>query len=73
MTQPDDMADRIADLETRSAHHEQAIQDLSDMTRDQWEVIDVLKRQVARLKDRIGEFEEAGGPGRPENEKPPHY
>ena len=74
MTNGKDADDRLADLESRFAHTELALQDLSDVTREQWDEIDRLKRQVERLKDRITEQEQGGG-GTPrlEDQKPPHY
>ena len=50
------------------------IRDRSDVTREQWDEIDRLKRQVERLKDRITELEQGvGGTPRLEDQKPPHY
>ena len=69
-----DADDRLADLESRLAHTERAFQDLSDVTREQWDEIDRLKRQVELLKDRIAELERVdGGTPQLEDQKPPHY
>ena len=66
--------DRLADLESRFAHTELVLQELSDVTREQWEEIDRLKRQVEHLKDRIAELERVdGGTPQLEDQKPPHY
>ena len=74
MTNGKDADDLLADLESRFAHTELVFQELSDVTREQWEEIDHLKRQVERLKDRIAELERGdGGTPQLENEKPPHY
>mgnify|MGYP001170477516 FL=1 len=74
MTNGKDADDRLADLESRFAHTDLAFQDLSDVTREQWDEIDRLKRQVERLKDRIAELEQGvGGTPRLEDQKPPHY
>ena len=74
MTNGKDADDRLADLESRFAHTELALQDLSDVTREQWDEIGRLKRQVERLKDRITELEQGvGGTPRLEDQKPPHY
>ena len=69
-----EVGDRLADLESRYAHTELVLQELSDVTREQWEEIDRLKRQVEHLKDRIAELERGNG-GMPqlEDQKPPHY
>lgn len=64
---------RIDDLETHLAHQESTIQDLSETVGQQWETIDVLKREINRLKDRLsameGELQSAQSDERP----PPHY
>ena len=74
MTEVYDVDDRLADLESRFAHTELVLQELSDVTREQWEEIDHLKRQVEHLKDRIAELERGdGGTSQLENEKTPHY
>ena len=74
MTNGKDVDDRLADLESRFAHTELAFQDLSDVTREQWDEIDRLKRQVELLKDRIAELERVdGGTPQLEDQKPPHY
>ena len=69
-----EVGDRLADLESRFAHTELVLQELSDVTREQWEEIDHLKRQVEHLKDRIVELERGdGGTPQLDNQKPPHY
>ena len=69
-----EVGDRLADLESRFAHTELVLQELSDVTREQWEEIDHLKRQVEHLKDRIAELERRdGGTPQLDNQKPPHY
>ncbi|MDD9878732.1 MAG: SlyX family protein [Magnetovibrio sp.] len=73
MPADDTDADRLAELETRFVHTEQALQDLSDMTTEQWAAIDALKREVRRLKDQIATLEDRPGAAAPEDEKPPHY
>jgi len=68
------MERRIDDLESHLAHQEKTIQDLSDITAEQWEVIDILKHRVDTLKERLLNLEEgsrsAAGPGDP---PPPHF
>ena len=74
MSDGEDAEYRLADLESRFVHTERALQDLSDVTRQQWAEIDGLKLQVERLKDRITELDQGGsGAGRLEDERPPHY
>lgn len=74
MSDATDTTERLAELEIRAAHAEQALHELSDVVREQWDVIEALKGRVERLRDRVGELERGGGgPGRTEDEKPPHY
>ena len=74
MTEVYDVDNRLADLESRFAHTELMLQELRDVTREQWEEIDHLKRQVEHLKDRIAELERGdGGTPQLDNQKPPHY
>ena len=64
----------LVDLESRFVHAEQALQDLSDVIRKQWDEIDSLKRLVRRLDDRTSELEQRpNSHGGAEDEKPPHY
>ncbi len=71
MSDVENAAARLQDLESRLAHQEQALHDLSETTRAQWDEIDTLKRQVVRLQDRIAELEQGGGGLG--DERPPHY
>ena len=73
MSAPDDLDVRLADLEARFVHAEQTLQDLSDMTRQQWDLIDALKREIERLKDRAAALEDRAQLPNTEDEKPPHY
>lgn len=73
MSDAPDTAERLAELEIRAAHAEQALGELSDVVREQWDVIEALKGRVDRLRDRVAELEQGGGRSRPEDEKPPHY
>ncbi len=62
--------DRIIEIETRLAHHEKQIADLSEIAAAQWKEIESLRRQLGEALSRI---EEAEGGAPPASVKPPHY
>jgi SlyX protein len=64
---------RIDELEIRIAHQDNVIEDLNATVSEQWKVIDLLRRQVQRLTDRVGsgESHNTNAPG--EDPPPPHY
>jgi len=64
---------RISDLEQHIAHQDAALQDLSEMTAQQWNVIDALTKKTERLMDRITAEEEAVATGSQQEPPPPHY
>ena len=64
---------RLEKLEERSAHQEQAIEDLSNALTDQWKLLEAFRRDVARLTDELKSVEaNIGAPGEREP-PPPHY
>ena len=66
------MEERLIELETRLAHQEETIAELSDIAAKQWETIDRLERTIGRLDDRLRAIQEKPlGPG--EEPPPPHY
>ena len=67
-----ELSDRIDALEARIAYQDDTIETLNATITEQWKQIDALTRQVAALNDRLREAE-ARDPGRPVNERPPHY
>lgn len=78
------MDDRLAKVEELLAHHEQKIDDLSDVVQRQWDEIDILKKRSAGLQARIGELEDSAKDGGGDDKglsvteiaarnKPPHY
>lgn len=64
---------RISHLEQHAAHQDAAIQDLSDMTAQQWTAIDALTKKAERLKEQLQSFEEFAGSPTPHDPPPPHY
>lgn len=72
MTDAEDLALRLAELEIHVAHRDQVIDDLNEALRGQWDEIDRLKRAIDRLADQIAR-QTAGETAVPAPEKPPHY
>ena len=62
---------RIASLEAHLAHQARAIEELDETVREQWRLIDGLRRELMALRDRFDAATEGGAelPDRP----PPHY
>lgn len=68
----DPQSARIDSLEMRIAYQDETIETLNQALTSQWEQIDALKREIARLNERIVTIE--NNPGAPvSNEPPPHY
>ncbi len=76
------MTDKIIDIETTLAHHEQKIDELNEVITDQWKEIDALKRALDRAIDKIDQIEFDNKSEDGENlssidlarqDKPPHY
>lgn len=69
----DTSTDRLDALEIRLAYQDEIIETLNKTVTEQWAVIDALKREVARLTDRVQDAESKSGlPTQPEP-PPPHY
>lgn len=70
-------------IEETLAHQEQQISELSEIVTRQWEEIELLKKQLARFKDKIEGLEDEINAGSGEKgmsvteiaarNKPPHY
>lgn len=74
--------DRITDLEITIAHHEQQLQDLSDVVTDQWKQIELLKRRLDKALSKIDQMQNDTGDNSESGlssiekaalEIPPHY
>jgi SlyX protein len=69
-------------IEETLAHQEQKIQDLSDMVTRQWDEIDILKKRLNKMQDKMAYMSESAQPTGEEGlsvseiaalNKPPHY
>jgi len=67
-----DASTRIEALEVRVAYQDQTIEDLNKTISAQWSEIDILKRRIDELVDRMREVENTRGENQPEP-PPPHY
>jgi SlyX protein len=72
MNDTENLSGRIEALEMRAAHQERIIEDLNQTITAQWQQIDRLTREIARLGDQIREAEAAAASSGPEA-PPPHY
>jgi len=71
MTVMKELGERIDALEIRLTYQDETIEQLNQTITAQWNQIDSLRRQIAKLNERLQEAE-ANAPG-PANERPPHY
>ncbi|HMM64831.1 MAG: SlyX family protein [Mesorhizobium sp.] len=65
-------ADRLTNLEIRTAEQERTIEELSGQIAEQWKTIDALKRRLDALTERFLTLEEQAAPDVPVT-KPPHW
>ena len=64
---PAETVKRLDTLEMRIAHQDRMVSDLNEIITAQWQKIDILERQIARLRDEMQNI----GPGRDGPEPPP--
>ena len=71
MQNPDPLARKLEQLETRIAFQDQTIEDLNQTLTAQWAEISKLRLEISRLSVRVEDAEaHAGSDGEP---PPPHY
>ncbi len=73
--------EKMNKIEETLAHQDQLLQDLSEMVTRQWDEIDMLKKRMGKMQDKIAHLEETAT-GEEEGlsvteiaarNKPPHY
>lgn len=64
------MEDRVTELEIKLTYQERLVETLNQALIEQQAEIDVLKRQLAQLHERLGSV---ALPDPPDGEPPPHY
>ncbi len=68
-----DVEARLIALESRLAHHEVMVEDLSEVIARQDQIIATMGVQLMRLRERLAGLE-GGWSGSPQDDKPPpHY
>ena len=76
MTPSDDMHEndeaRLVRLEEMVAHQQAAIDDLTRQLTEGWRETEKLRRELARLNDRLQDFEDQSD-APPANQPPPHW
>jgi SlyX protein len=65
-----DLTERIDGLEIRIAHQDRTISELNDVITEQWSRIEVLERQILRLREEMQNMTPAREGQEP---PPPHY
>jgi SlyX protein len=68
----DDIDKRLTDLEVKASFTEDLVDHLNDLVARQQEQIELLIREVGKLKDRAPDTVR-GAPRDPRDELPPHY
>ena len=65
--------ERVVELELLVTHLERDLGTLNTVLTDQQQEIDVLKRLISRLDDRVARLSDDDEPRDAVDEKPPHY
>jgi SlyX protein len=77
MPSPNDIdptiAKRLMDLEVKASFSEDLVDHLNDLVARQQEQIDLLIREVGKLKDRAPDTGGGAGTRDPRDDIPPHY
>jgi len=66
-------AERIYELETRLAHQEHTIDELSLVVAEYARLLDLFREQLRRMTDRVENVEDALPGQSPDEPPPPHY
>ena len=67
------MADELIEVQTQLAFQEQTIAELNEVLTSQQKQIDLMRREIQLLKEKLGMLEDRIETGPPQDEKPPHY
>jgi SlyX protein len=68
-----DTDQRLTDLEIKVSYADDLLDTLNALVARQQEQIDLLLREVSRLRQRGGDDGQPAGPRDPRDELPPHY
>ncbi|MEX2455399.1 MAG: SlyX family protein [Rhodospirillaceae bacterium] len=72
MTDADELAGRVTELETRLALQDETIRELSDMVAGQWNRLETLQARIEALQEQNAVSEHESG-GAAAERPPPHY
>jgi SlyX protein len=64
---------RLTDLEVKASFTEDLVDHLNDLVTRQQEQIELLIREIGKLKDRAPDTSGGGAPRDAADERPPHY
>ena len=67
------MADELIEVQTQLAFQDQTIAELNEVLTSQQKQIDLLRREIQLLKEKLGMLDDRIETGPPQDEKPPHY
>ena len=73
MKNPEHFLQRLVSLESHIAHQDIIIQDLNEISLQQWEKIDSLKNEMSILKAQIDILSADISPTSDPDTRPPHY
>ncbi len=68
-----DTDQRLTDLEIKASYADDLLDTLNALVAKQQAQIDLLLREVSRLRQRGGDDGQSAGPRDPRDELPPHY
>ena len=71
MSDRDELAARVQELESRMAFQDDTIDRLNEVIRAQWDTLDALAKRLQQVEDRLAEVENRMP--EPPVEPPPHY
>ena len=73
MAEIPDLQQRLDDLEIHITHQDSVIQELNEVTIQQWAAIEKLTGKLEFLKNKLQAAEEAMESGETQEPPPPHY
>ncbi len=73
MSNGPDIAKRLDELEAHVAHQDSSIEDLNEVTIEQWKEIKTLTEKITRLEAKIQAAQEATETVSTPEPPPPHY
>ncbi len=72
MSDNETLKSRIEELEQKTMHQQDTIDELNEMVTKQWSMIDKMMKKLTDVDDQIYALENQTG-GSPSHQPPPHY